>query len=155
MKRTLLANLGDSDFTRYGAFLLFDKDEHGNYTLEKVDTWRVDCGAVEDEYDPAMLWDIYRIWLDKVSPDDWFMDRLDKVEESAGLDQGLLITLLESDDMVQRALGFEALAGYFGAREFDWEPLTLNAKEMEDRYEGLIESGELTDVFEDSEDFDE
>lgn len=148
--RKLLTNLGDVNFTTYGGFLVFQGEQEPE--VEIVDTWRLDTGDADDENDPDMRWDIYRFPIEKLDENDWWWDRLDQAADSVEMDEDELKELLTSDDPIERAIGYQALVGYFGAHEFDSYPLELNAEEMEKRYPGLIEPGELTG---EDEDFDD
>ncbi len=149
-KDKLLANFGDVNWTTYGGFLVFEGEQEPY--VEVVDVWRLDSGEVEDENDPDMKWDIYQFPLDKMLS--WTDDTLEGAASSIGVSLEELKKLLDSDDPIELAGGYEVLVGYFGAHEFDSYPMTLDAEEMEERYPDLIEPGELTGGDEDLDDED-
>lgn len=141
--RKLLANLGDSNWTEHGGFLVFDKDEYGNYTVDVVDTWRLHVGEISEESDPKMLWDVYSFDLETVSPneDTWY--KVKEAAKSYDLEESEVWDLLNSDDPVKLAGGYQVLIGYHGAIEFDCYPVTLNAIELQTRYSNLIGYSDL------------
>lgn len=105
-----VCNLGDKNpYTEGGIFLFEDKNK--NYKSE-MEIWYPETK------------EIYVITLEDVHDDDFFMPSLWRVANFIGVPTEELLGWLESDLIVERGTGYEALVSYFGAYEFDSYPLT-------------------------------
>lgn len=60
----------------------------------------------------------------------WFADKIDLIAASRGMKAYQLIEYLCSTNPVLRAIGYEALVGFFGTYEFDQSPNELNRREI-------------------------
>jgi hypothetical protein len=116
-----------------------------DYSKLQVDTtgrYAPELTLVEGGPDCDCPFYVYRIGLDRVywfegvlgdnpyhlTPT-WYADRLGDAARCCGLTEGELRGQLLSDDPRERAAGYETLAAYFGAHEFDSYPLEFATEE--------------------------
>ena len=138
----LSANLGDVNPLEGGALLY--SDETGVYPPELVlieanppknggdETWRVSrivcdrChpvggnGVGSNQYHPAMS--------------DWFSDKLPNVADYRGTSVAALVEGLCDANAVARGLAYHAIISYFGAYEFDQDPVEMTGAEIRAHY---------------------
>lgn len=68
------------------------------------------------------------------SREEWFVDKLGDVARSTGGEVKTLIKLLTSDDPRDLASAYIDIVGYYGAHEFDQEPMRLSEAEFNERW---------------------
>lgn len=68
------------------------------------------------------------------SYEEWFVQGLKKVATSAGMEEMELVDMLTSDDLTQRANGYETISGYYGPENFDSYPQNLTEKQLAKRW---------------------
>jgi hypothetical protein len=131
----IIANLGDVNPLDYGGlFVLSDG------TMERLEepcedskrqVWTVSTVALDRcTYIDGVLSD------NKYHPDfpAWFADSIDRIASCVGIEAFYLIRLLCSDDVIERAWGYQAIADYHGWYEFDQEPVELTRREAYRRF---------------------
>jgi len=125
MARRPIAVLGDSDYVAHGGMVVYDNGD-GDY----VDPW------TDGEHEQV---DVYGVLLDKVEEPsrEWFGDRLAQAAKSVDMPVADLAAALNSDDVVRRASAYAVLIGYFGAIEFDHEPVHLTPAAAERRFRAV------------------
>lgn len=158
-KWKLIANLGDVNPVDYGGYFVF-VDETGVYPPE-AEYLEVDESAFDFDDDEKGKRTVYRVILEKctfqngVLSDNpfhpnhpaWFFSteeekkarpqdsHLGNVAEFIGTDEEELIEQFCSDDPIERAQAYRAVAEYYGWNNFDDYPLEFtNRKEVEARY---------------------
>lgn len=150
-KWKLVANLGDANPFEYGGYFVWE-DETGVYAPEGEVIY------VPDEDTPEVKSTIYRFSLDKckmvdgylvptsytptwthpvASYDEWFHKDLSEVEKS--MDTPNLESMFCSDDLIERAVAYQAIGEYYGMENLDSYPLTLTQEEVKIRYKDLLD----------------
>ena len=137
----IVANLGDADPIEYGGAFVF-VDETKVYDPE-VEVWQ----EPPEDSDDSEPWRVYRWSLRKctvtygILSDNpfhpkhpaWFAETLPDI--SACCDFPDISDALCSDNIIQRASAYIAIARYHGEYNFDDPPLVLNREGIEARYE--------------------
>jgi hypothetical protein len=122
----ILANVGDVNFIDYGGLIVVD-------TGYGPEGWYIrppDANPHLDYKD----WELYQFPLDKVVDDStWFMSKLKSIADTIGSTEEELRGWFASDDLTERALGYDAVIGWGGADEFD-DPQQLDAKEIHELF---------------------
>lgn len=147
-----VANLGDATPLDSGGLFLY-RDSTGQYApeLERLET------------DNGTRYEIHRVTLEKcacldgrrvthdrdfaradpLTYEEWFSKSLADVARSMGMALHDLIKDLRSDDIVERARGYQAIYDYHGWIEGDQYPATMTRAEVEARYATVPKRGQL------------
>jgi hypothetical protein len=120
-------NLGDVNVADYGGFIVY-RDTTGIYSPE---------AEIYEANDEETGGQVSRIVLDKAGDDEWYMDKLASVAATIGDTEAAVRARLLSDDIVERAKGYQDLILYFGAYEFDSYPRALTEAEAKERYKDI------------------
>jgi hypothetical protein len=133
-----LDTIGDRDpITNWGGFVYVD--ELGNYDPELV--W------FESDYNGSCYEitnvRISRIILERNSLEEWWYDKLQSVADFSGCPLEELQQMAISNVYLEKALLYAYLLSYFGAYEFDQEPITLTEDEAYRKYSLEITGKEL------------
>lgn len=142
----LIANIGDATPLDHGGLFVF-RDETGVYTAE-MELLTVRNPEASD--DAALQYEASRCVLDRCTLTNgilsdnkyhpecaaWFADDLASVADNNGSDKAELERQLCSDDPMERAEAYRAIADYHGWVNFDELPLTLTRAEAEVRVNG-------------------
>ena len=117
--------IGDKNWPEYSGGPVF-VDQTGVYPpeLEYIESPESD--------EPGAEWTVYRVVLDQEVPD-W--GDVKAVAQSTGQPAKEIRNGFIDDDPIQRALAYQAWAGYYGWENFDNYPLTLSILEVEKRYD--------------------
>jgi hypothetical protein len=145
----LVANLGDRNPVDYDGYFIL-RDLTGVYPCEAEYLARYcDDPSGEDEDEDRGIWRAYRFPLERCTyiagilsdnrfhPEHaaWFADDLEDVAHGIGADVDTLITDLCSEDPIDLAVAYQAIADYHGYENFDSYPLTFTSRrEVEERY---------------------
>ena len=135
----LVMQIGDINPTKYGGAWIF-RDKTGVYDpeLEILDVDDDGNGTVSRLVMESCTFQNGILSDNKYHPNEpaWFADKLDRIGQFAGLDINGpgMVEKLTSLDILDRADAWMLLADYFGRMEFDQYPLTLTAREIEERY---------------------
>ena len=149
--KSLIANLGDVDFIRYGGRLVFSGDP---------DPPRMEVIEEPPEDDEEEIWTIYRFDLERFqivedgnhlylvsgkwnkswphalsSYDEWFHRGLKSVAESMSVSFQELRSDFCSEDPLKRAMAWCTIGDYYGFHELDSYPLKLSKQEILKRYD--------------------
>ena len=122
-----LDTIGDRDpITNWGGFVYVD--ELGNYDPELV--W---FERFETRYEISNV-RISRIILERNSLEEWWYDKLQSIADFSGRPLEELQQMAITDIYLEKALLYAYLLSYFGAYEFDQEPITLTGNEAYQKY---------------------
>ncbi len=145
-KWELIENIGDATPLDYGGYFIY-RDKTGVYPEEGE-------LLVPDEERPDR-YTIYRILLDPLkmvdgylvpaiyksdwphpleSYDEWFHKDLESVASFVGSTKEALEEAFTSDNPIERAEAYRAVADHSGWENFDSDPLHLTRKEVQERY---------------------
>lgn len=128
-----VGHIGDVNWPEFGGGPVF-VDAEGEARLEYVEPPTDD---IEFD-DPDARWTVYRVDLDP-EPPSW--GDVKDVARSAGISSRELRDYFTSDDPIQRALGYENFANYYGWASFDSYPLHLTCEQMNERYDADLDCG--------------
>ena len=137
----LIANLGDVNYIDHGGFLVLKNKETESFSVEEV------C-PIEDYDSRQERWEVRRFdlerhtYIDGVLSDNefhpdspaWYAEDIPAIAICIGCQPEDLIAWFCSDNPVEQALGYRAIASYWGMTNFDSYPLSLNREEVEQRY---------------------
>lgn len=134
-KWKLVAQMGDVNPMDYGGFFVY-VDETGVYAPEAESLELNEGGkytAHRFTLEPCT-------YIDGVLSDNpyhpksaaWFADDIEKIQACTGIDG--LVALFCSQDPIERATAWRAVAEYSGLENLDSYPLTLTKKECKKRY---------------------
>ena len=110
-KWTLVANIGDVNPFEHGGGLVF-KDRTRVYTPE--------LEIIEPDPDNEKLCFVTRVIMDKLEDpnDEWFAEngKIDHLANFSGMQPDELELMFKSDDLVARAIAYEAVYSYYGGQ---------------------------------------
>lgn len=136
-KPEILANVGDINYIDYGGLLVVDR----GYGPEGWYIWPPDANPHLDYKE----WEVYMFPLDKIEEDSsWVTRHLKSIAETIGSTPEEVRSWLASDDLTERALGYDALIIYFGADKFS-NPQQYSAKEIHELFGEEYEEPESED----------
>jgi len=140
MKKTLVDNLGDVNPIEHGGFFIWNID--GEYQIEALEPY---------EDNGVLCWNVYRFDLPKFrawehvnsgtfdileigcdSPE-WFSKDMPLISRSVGLELSELVNMLISENVIERAIGYQYVYEYLGGINFDSNYETFRNDNNSDR----------------------
>jgi hypothetical protein len=158
-------NLGDEHPLEHGGYFIFE-DTTGVYPPEAEIYDPEDGKAYRFMLDPLVfvhvefggeksdrllvrhIWDMFnsrdeRPRYSMLSYNEWFTETALLLDEQQVLGDTSVISLLTSDNILERAMGYREIGEYWGYDNLDGYPLQLTEEEAEERYANL---GALADM---------
>lgn len=133
----LVGRLGDVDPVAYGGGFVYE-DTTGVYApeIELIDP--AEDGQHDEMGDQAQC-TISRFIIEPDPTREWWYSELGDVASSCGRSRAEYERNLLETGIMERALVYQDLIGYFGAHEFDSYPLTMTEAEAYARYKTALE----------------